>query len=101
MKEIIICNNCQAELSPLQRSLTCPRCSANEVEFSFRITNSKQPKIRANEKGIWRYQDFLPAFQNKISLGEGSTPIRNALHLFKGKLKLSLKIEGYNPTGLS
>ncbi|MHA1220531.1 MAG: pyridoxal-phosphate dependent enzyme, partial [Candidatus Heimdallarchaeota archaeon] len=37
--------------------------------------------------------------QNKISLGEGSTPIRNALHLFKGKLKLSLKIEGYNPTG--
>ncbi|MBN1330079.1 MAG: pyridoxal-phosphate dependent enzyme [Candidatus Heimdallarchaeota archaeon] len=99
MKEKIICLNCQTELSPLQRSLTCPQCSANAVDFLYETENGENIKPLSNERGIWRYKQFLPKFSKTITLSEGNTPIREANHLFKGKIKLLLKFEGKNPTG--
>jgi len=98
VKERIICKNCQTELQPLQRSLTCPQCSAVSVEYDFSISKSKL-EIMQNEIGIWRYQSFLPRFEKTITLGEGQTPLRKALHLYNDKLNLFLKFEGSNPTG--
>ncbi len=98
MKEKIVCQNCQAELYSLQRSLTCPQCSSNSVEFSFDPINVDL-KVNEKDKGIWRYRSFLPNFTKTITLGEGQTPLRKALHLFSNKIDLYLKIEGSNPTG--
>ncbi len=99
MKEKISCLNCQAELFSLQRSLTCPQCSANAVDFQYEKEEGEKAGIITEERGIWRYKNFLPNFAKTITLSEGNTPIREASQLFKGKLKLLLKFEGKNPTG--
>lgn len=98
LKEVVICQNCKTKLSLLQRSITCPHCSANAVEFQYQL-EEEQPRILQGEEGIWRYSHFLPHFEEKISLGEGYTPLREAKNLFQRKLDLLLKIEGKNPTG--
>jgi len=96
--EKIVCKNCQAELNPLQRSHTCPQCSAALVEYEFDLSETDLT-VKTSEKGVWRYRSFLPQFEKAISLGEGQTPLRKALHLFQNKVNLFLKIEGSNPTG--
>ena len=96
--EKIVCKNCQAELNQLQRSHTCPQCSAALVEYEFDLSKTDLV-VKTSEKGIWRYRSFLPQFDKTISLGEGQTPLRKALHLFQDKVNLFLKIEGSNPTG--
>ncbi|NHJ48771.1 MAG: pyridoxal-phosphate dependent enzyme [Asgard group archaeon] len=99
MSRTIICLNCQAELYPKQRSLTCPQCSSNDVVFTYSVDDKNNPVIQQNEKGIWRFKDFLPLFKRTISLGESNTPIHKARFLFKSDVELHLKIEGKNPTG--
>ena len=99
MKKTISCGNCKAELSILQRSATCPQCSANEAEFVINIENNETLKIKSNKLGIWKYEDFLPISKKKISLGEGNTPLRSAQNLFSKDIQLLIKIEGKNPTG--
>ncbi|MBK5112567.1 MAG: pyridoxal-phosphate dependent enzyme [Candidatus Heimdallarchaeota archaeon] len=98
MTEKIVCKICQAELNLQQRSHTCPQCSATSVEYDFDLSETGLA-IKNSEKGIWRYRSFLPHFEKTISLGEGQTPLRKALHLFQDKVNLFLKIEGSNPTG--
>jgi len=95
----IICQNCQAKLQQTQRSLFCPFCSASAVEYCYRVLEDRQVKILENEKGIWRFQEFLPVFEKRISLGEGNTPIRKARQILKNKIVLYFKVEGANPTG--
>jgi len=50
-----------------------------------------------NEPGIWKYGGLLPSIRNKISLGEGSTPLIKSRRLFDGLV--FFKDEGRNPTG--
>ena len=95
----ISCQNCQAKLPPSQRSLICPYCSASAVEYQFVLKENRPCTVHKNQRGIWRYEDFLPVFRKRITLGEGNTPIRKARQLFKEKVQLSFKIEGANPTG--
>ncbi|NHJ87593.1 MAG: pyridoxal-phosphate dependent enzyme [Asgard group archaeon] len=99
MKKIVQCQNCHRELNQDQRSLTCPMCSVNSVEFHLEKDGSPQKLISEDEQGIWRYKDFLPEFKKHITLGEGNTPIRMALHLFSKEIQLLFKLEGSNPTG--
>jgi len=99
MKKRIACGNCKAELSDLQRSITCPQCSANEAEFTVSIDDNEILEIRSAEQGIWKFEDFLPNFDKRISLGEGDTPLRKAQNLFSKDIQLLLKVEGKNPTG--
>ncbi|MEM3982785.1 MAG: hypothetical protein QXM71_08715, partial [Thermofilum sp.] len=49
-------------------------------------------KVKKNERGIWRYS-LLPFFENRVTLGEGLTPVRRV----EGVL---VKNEKFNPTGL-
>ncbi len=65
MKKNVICGNCKAELSTLQRSATCPQCSATEAEFVINLENNETLKIKTNEQGIWKYEDFLPIFKKR------------------------------------
>lgn len=99
MKKSVTCGNCKAELSTLQRSATCPQCSANEAEFVIDLENNETLKIQTSEQGIWKYEDFLPTFKKRISLGEGDTPLRLAQNLFSKDIQLLVKVEGKNPTG--
>lgn len=95
----IICRNCNAELNPLQRSLTCPQCSANQVEFQLIPDKDFSFQIENEQPGIWRFSSFLPKFEKIISLNEGNTPLRKATNLSKEKMTIYLKLEGANPTG--
>ncbi len=99
MPEKIICENCKVELHSTQRSLTCPQCSANEVKIDYYFNYNKKPQIISDERGIWRFKEFLPSFTNTITLGEANTPIHQSRYLFKDEINLYLKTEGKNPTG--
>ncbi|MEA2071209.1 MAG: pyridoxal-phosphate dependent enzyme, partial [Asgard group archaeon] len=99
MQKEIVCTNCHAQLGEIQRSITCPQCSTNAVEFQVFFTADDKPAIHQANQGVWRYSDFLPDFTQKISLGEGLTPIRKAHQLFAEDIQLSFKLEGKNPTG--
>ncbi|MEM4751403.1 MAG: pyridoxal-5'-phosphate-dependent protein subunit beta [Desulfurococcaceae archaeon] len=81
------CLRCGLEL-PVPVLDACPRCGGVLV---VEYTN---PVFRVNrgEHGIWRYASLLPGFTNRISLGEGLTPI--------GKVNgVVVKNEKFNPTG--
>ncbi|MBC7115381.1 MAG: threonine synthase [Archaeoglobi archaeon] len=44
-------------------------------------------------RGIWKYRDLLPSVRNRVTLGEGGTP------LFQISSEIFLKDESRNPTG--
>ena len=71
---------------------------------SYNLSKAKdKSKLSSSESSMWRYKDFLPLvdWKNRISLGEGMTPIINMkkiahnLHL----KNLQIKNESFNPTG--
>ncbi|MBC8154876.1 MAG: threonine synthase [Bacteroidetes bacterium] len=55
------------------------------------------------EKSLWRYEEVLPVLhpENRVSLGEGFTPLLSLPRLATGYplRQLTLKDEGLNPTG--
>lgn len=59
--------------------------------------------LSARANSLWRYEELLPVFhpENRISLGEGFTPLLplNRLAERTGLHRLTLKDEGLNPTG--
>lgn len=59
--------------------------------------------FKNREQGMWRYKELLPVKNEKfrISLGEGSTPLRNVKTLGDnlGFSNLYIKDESLNPTG--
>ncbi|MEM1834720.1 MAG: pyridoxal-5'-phosphate-dependent protein subunit beta [Thermosphaera sp.] len=66
----------------------CPRCRG------LMFIKYREPvfKVNKNERGIWRYSP-LPRFNNRVTLGEGLTPVSRV----EGVL---VKNEKFNPTGL-
>ncbi|MEM1700363.1 MAG: pyridoxal-5'-phosphate-dependent protein subunit beta [Desulfurococcaceae archaeon] len=66
----------------------CPRCGG------LLLVKYRKPvfKVKKNERGVWRYS-LLPFFKNKVTLGEGLTPVSRV----EGVL---VKNEKFNPTGL-
>src|SRR2546429_549400 len=79
----------------------CPQCvargkpSALEVRYDYDRLREFEPGSASD--GIWRWQDLLPAIdpQNRISLGEGSTPLLK-LKQWNGAAALYLKNETAN-----
>lgn len=67
---------------------SCPRCGGvMGVAYEGQLF-----RVQREERGIWRYSRLLPRLANKISRGEGLTP----LTLINGVL---VKNERFNPTG--
>ncbi|OGO14569.1 MAG: hypothetical protein A2029_10495 [Chloroflexi bacterium RBG_19FT_COMBO_47_9] len=107
------CVNCQAEF-PIDNPPFegCPVCKTNNFISSVSAVYdySKLSKIvdrdfftkRSREMGVWRFQELLPVREdaNRITLGEGSTPLvrceRTAKEL-RAKC-VYIKDEGRNPT---
>ena len=72
------------------------------VQYDTTTSFTKEQLI-GREKSMWRYTERLPLFDaaNRVSLGEGMTPILKLNRLTKqyNLDKIWLKDEGLNPTG--
>ena len=84
------CLDCQAPLLP-RYEMESARKSLDRAGFQ------KRPK------GMWRWHELLPVFEagNRITLGEGDTPLLQLTRLGAelGLKQLYVKDESLNPTG--
>ncbi|QOR94147.1 pyridoxal-phosphate dependent enzyme [Thermosphaera chiliense] len=86
------CSSCGEVFWDIKR-ITCPYCNSlltSVFEWHF--------SIREDLKGIWRFANMLPRFENTITMGEANTPLLESSRLFKG-MNVYFKDEGRNPTG--
>ncbi|HWR06884.1 threonine synthase [Sporomusa sp.] len=99
------CPKCSANHNPHKLTQVCPDCGApllvrydlNKVKENF-----KKEDLVNRKPDLWRYRELLPLIdeKNKVSLGEGMTPLI-ALDKLSKKLgiELYLKDEGIIPSG--
>lgn len=99
------CPKCSAKHDPNKLTQVCHECGApllvrydlNKVKDNF-----KKEDLAKRKPDLWRYRELLPLIdeRNKISLGEGMTPLL-ALDKLGKKLgiELYLKDEGIIPSG--
>ncbi|MFC5409332.1 threonine synthase [Larkinella bovis] len=100
----LACSHCAREYAPLAGQTLSVCCQAPMLcryyldEHSF-----SRDVLPVGVTSLWRYEKLLPVFmaQNRISLGEGGTPLLPLRRLAGayGFQHLSLKDEGLNPTG--
>jgi threonine synthase len=76
----------------------CKKCGCI-LEYNFTPPTHGRIKF-SGQMNFWRYKSLLPPVKNKISLGEGGTPLHKAERLAKnlGLKKLFMKDETRNPT---
>ncbi len=99
----LTCSNC-GNIHSAFHTQTLSVCCQLPLLSHYQINNSIQKEdILESNTTLWRYAALLPVLNpaNRVSLGEGLTPILDLsklaeLHSFH---KLSLKDEGLNPTG--
>lgn len=98
------CAACQTPYSAfrLQRVSEC--CGQPLVaRYELQEPLSRVEGIETSENSMWRYRSLLPLLDdaNRVSLGEGWTPLLQLPHLGSryGLRDLRLKDEGQNPTG--
>ncbi len=98
------CNSCHFTYNKYQLNSFCTECGKSPIEVQFAL-NTTIPKtsIDQNERSMWRYAKLLPLLdvKNRITLGEGWTPILPLSKLANdlGISALSIKDESFNPTG--
>src|SRR5262245_13547065 len=103
------------------REIVCPRCAkrfaltdllnlcscGSPLLVRYDLQNAKTALSKASFQGrtasLWRYRELLPLQNdsNRVSLGEGYTPLLEA-NKFGAELdlrRLWIKDEGQNPTG--
>lgn len=88
---------------PLER---CPRCQEDWLEVVYdyeRVARAWPQALRGRPPGMWRYAELLPLRDDaqRISMGEGGTPLLRALNLgmMLGCSHLFVKDERQGPTG--
>jgi threonine synthase len=101
----ISCPRCHSEF-PTGKILNLCSCgSPLTVEYDLeRIGRAvEKSALQRREANLWRYREFLPLRddQNRVSLGEGFTPLLEAPRLAAelNIKKLWIKDEAQNPTG--
>jgi len=102
LKELT-CSVCQTSHSAYEQQ-TLSTCCHMPLVATYSHEHAIPRDILAGREGtMWRYKELLPLLQtsNKVSLGEGFTPIlplKNLAHKYNLD-SLMLKDEGKNPTG--
>ncbi len=93
------CIGCGSKFSLVAASKgICEKCGGI---LEYKIVLPKHGGIKfSGQRSFWRYKSLLPQVKNKVSLGEGGTPLDKAERLAKdlGLQKLFLKDETRNPT---
>ncbi len=100
------CSDCGRHYSTREIHTFCPDCQAaliTRYDLAAAREHLDREEVSARPRGMWRWSDLLPVQDpiNRISLGEGDTPL---LHLPRlgsdlGLSQLFLKDESSNPTG--
>ncbi len=98
------CASCGTAYSPFELQGVSACCQQPLVaDYHLRRPLSREAGITLSDSSMWRYGALLPLLDeaNKVTLGEGFTPLlalpRLAAHY--GLSNLTLKDEGQNPTG--
>lgn len=103
------------------REIACPRCARSfpsqailnlcgcgsplfvGYDFGKIKARVKRSELEGRPPTLWRYREFLPlrSDRNRVSLGEGFTPLIEARRLASelGLRRVLIKDEGRNPTG--
>lgn len=101
----IVCPRCQSRF-PLGKIVNlCPCGSPLLVRYDAKKLKRavKKSELKGRPSTLWRYREFLPlrAEKNRVSLGEGFTPLIEARELASELhiKRLWIKDEAQNPTG--
>ena len=106
---VLYCRNCGFEGQLINSLNGCLNCLRNgikhPVEIKYNLKKISKDFFETSSKNkphtIWRWSELLPESDNKITLGEGNTPLIESKSL-ASKLKIDrffFKYEGSNPTG--
>ncbi|MEM2210481.1 MAG: pyridoxal-phosphate dependent enzyme [Nitrososphaerales archaeon] len=91
----LTCTNCNKKYDIKVKYWRCPSCNSPlEVNLEYPKIDNFPSIVNKNEFNIWRYK-LLPFFENRISLGEGLTPI---IKHRKDGLEIDFKLEYIMPT---
>ena len=97
------CSRCGKNYSPHQVYNTSPCCDQSLLARYELDKPFDKRELKEREKNLWRYAELLPVFkdENRISLGEGYTPVMELKTLanLSGLDSLWIKDESNNPTG--
>ena len=97
------CSQCGAPYSAFEPQRTSPCCQVPLVADYDLTEPLSKSVINQAEPSMWRYAALLPLLrdENRVSLGEGLTPLLSLPRLAGqyGFNSLLLKDEGQNPTG--
>ncbi|MEP1094731.1 MAG: threonine synthase [Cyclobacteriaceae bacterium] len=99
----LACSQCGElySLNAIQYFSTC--CEKPLVVNYLQENTFNKSELQGRENSMWRYSEMLPLTDNsnKVSLGEGMTPILPMDRIAKkyGFANLFVKDEGQNPTG--
>lgn len=103
--EEIICARCQRRfaLSELLNLCSCGSPLLVRYDLKAAKTALGRSDLQGRVHSLWRYRELLPLQNdgNRVTLGEGSTPLLEAKTLGRelGLRKLWIKNEAHNPTG--
>jgi len=98
------CAACNFTFQQNQINTFCTHCGQSPIEVQFNLAKSIPKEIiNQNERSMWRYAKILPLInnENRVSLGEGWTPIL-AMPRLAAELNINnlfIKDESFNPTG--
>lgn len=99
------CPKCASQHDPHQFTQLCPDCGAPllvRYDLEKIKENFKKEDLAHRKPDLWRYRELLPLVEekNKVTLGEGMTPLLELNKLGKKLgVELYLKDEGIIPSG--
>ena len=100
------CSECGKSYNPAGIQTFCVDCQAPLLaEYNLEAARREVDRdaLKHGSRGMWRWHDLLPVFEprNRVSLGEGDTPLLRLPRLGSqlGLPNLYLKDESLNPTG--
>jgi threonine synthase len=100
------CIHCHTRV-PLDKNVAgCPACGENILEARYDLSRldvrAWVAALKMRPRGLWRYHEVLPLYDlnNRVSLGEGDTPLlrSRALGASLGLKHLYIKDERQGPT---
>ena len=102
----LVCPECQGRFEADRLQTYCRDCQSPLLAV-YDIQKLRQELtpgiVKGRQQGLWRWAELLPVRDpsNRLTLGEGDTPLLQAPRLAEslGLQKLFIKDEGINPTG--
>lgn len=95
----LVCTACKKKYNPNKLQTLCTCGKVLFAKYDLEKTKETLTKdLRNRSSNIWRMQEIMPCNdKNQYSLGEGNTPILKISD--HDNYNITLKHEGYNPTG--